>query len=245
MNSKSNSQSHYFLPSNYRENSANITMDRDEENYWDPVRVERSALHQFDVYKWAEKIIKEDNMQRVMDVGCGFATKLAWLHKRLPKLEYWGIDQPHAVALCKAHYDFGNWLGVNFEEKPEAPPVKADLIISSDVIEHLKEPDLLLEYFRKLIAPNGLILISTPERDALRGPNCLHSPNPYHVREWNRKELAAYFKNQGFEIIEHKILRALRPKMNGFYLRKMLTRIMSGKTMRYNQAVLMRIRKTQ
>lgn len=219
----------------------NITFDQEDEFYWDPSRVKRSALHQFAVYHWAEKLVKEHNIEKIVDIGCGFATKLAWLHGEFPELEFWGVDQPHAVELCKSHYNFGNWLGVDFETNPETPPVKADLIISSDVIEHLENPDSLLDYFRNVVAPGGLILMSTPERRRLRGPDCLNSPNPYHVREWDKDGLANYLKSRNFKIIEHNILPALRFDFSPFYIRKALSRWRKGENMLYNQCVLMQV----
>ena len=230
----------YFLPDGYRENRINITIDKDNSFYWDPERARRASLHQFAVYQWAAQLIRAGSINIIADVGCGFATKLAWLHDQFPMLEYWGIDQPHAVELCKQHYNFGQWLGVDFENSPALPLTRADLVISSDVIEHLECPDVLLDYYKRVAAPSGLILISTPERDILRGRQCLYSPNPYHVREWNRAELSAYLRSRGFEIIEHKVLPALRFDFGSFYLRKFLGRWMQGRSMRYNQAVLMR-----
>ncbi|MBM4422652.1 MAG: hypothetical protein FJ030_04575 [Chloroflexi bacterium] len=49
-------------------------------------------------------------------------------------------------------------------------------------------------------------MISTPERDVLRGPDALHCPKAEHVREWNRSEFARYLETRGLEIVEHRLL---------------------------------------
>lgn len=224
----------YFIPEGYVENKS-ISMDRGEGVYWDPSRVERSAIHQFAVYKWALKIIQQNGIRAVFDVGCGFAPKLAWLDSQCKGVEFWGIDQPNAIELCKQHYNFGHWLGVDFEKSPVAPPVRAGLSICSDVIEHVVNPDQLLEYLKKITA--GYILISTPERDLLRGRNCTSSPNPFHIREWNRDEFSKYIRSRGFEIIDHKVLPAMKANLEPFYLKKLIRRF--GK-MKYNQAVFIK-----
>ena len=231
----------YYLPKDYSENKLNVTIDQDENKYWDEERVRRSSLHQHAVYKWANKVISDHDIRNICDVGCGYAAKLNWLHKQKPSLGYWGIDQPNAVKLCQEKYDFGNWLGVDFEKNPEVPETQADLIISSDVIEHLENPDFLLDYFKKLSTEKTSILISTPERDILRGKDCLHSPNKFHVREWNKAELSAYLESRGFEIIDHKLLEAIKPNLQKFYLRKLLSRAACLNSMKYNQAVLMKV----
>lgn len=232
----------FFLPENYQENKTNITLDQNETFYWDADRVKRSYLHQFAVYKWAEKIIRHNNVQTVMDVGCGFAAKLEWLSKKCPQCSFYGIDQPNAVKLCEEKYSFGKWMGVDFENNPRVPEIKADLAISSDVIEHLENPDLLLEYLKRVVKPGGFILISTPERALLRGENCLRSPNPYHVREWDKKELGQYIQSHDFDILEHRVLPAIRFNLSKFYLQKGLNRWGRGKSMKYNQAVLIKAR---
>lgn len=232
----------YFLPKEYKENPVNITMDKDDSFYWDESRVNRSRLHQFAVYQWAEKIVKTHNIKVIADVGCGFAAKLSWLYNKHPHLNVIGIDQPHAVDLCKEKHNFGDWLGVNFEDKPEQIKQKVDLIISSDVIEHLEDPRFLLNYFKAISTKDTLILISTPERDLLRGSDTLNSPNPYHIREWNKSELSTFLKSEGFDIIEHRILPALRRNLQSFYLQKVVRRLLKGRSMKYNQAILMKIR---
>lgn len=231
----------FGLPSEYKINPINITLDKGDEFYWDPVRAATSSKYQFAVYAWAADLIRTHKIGIVNDVGCGFAAKLEWLHKKLPDVEFWGIDQPNAIGLCKKQYDFGHWLGVDFESNPAVPPSLAGLSISSDVIEHLENPDVLLDYLRKITVPGGYVLISTPERDVLRGKECMSSGNAYHVREWNKKEFSAYLQSRGFKIIEHKLLPAIRYEFSLFFIRTTLRRWLSGKSMRFNQAVLMQV----
>lgn len=231
----------FGISAGYKTNATNITLDQGDQFYWDPVRVAASSKYQFPVYAWAEELIREKDLSIVADVGCGFASKLKWLHQRFPDCSFWGIDQPNAIALCKKNYNFGHWFGVNFERDPDVPPVQASLSISSDVIEHLENPDLLLNYLRKITAPGGYILISTPERHALRGKKCMRSGNIYHVREWTKEEFINYIESRNFTILEHRILPAIRYEPSIFFLKTALRRWLSGKTLRFSQAVLVQV----
>jgi trans-aconitate methyltransferase len=231
----------YGLPAGYKINPINITIDQGDRFYWDPKRLIASSKYQFAVYAWAADLIQKKKLPVVADVGCGLAPKLAWLHQKFPDQEFWGIDQPNAIALCKKNYAFGNWLGVDFERDPVSPPVRASLSISSDVIEHLENPDVLLDYLRKITAPGGYILISTPERNALRGKGCMSSGNAYHVREWTKEEFANYLESRNFKILEHRILPAIRYDLSPFCIKAVLPRWLSGKTMRFNQAALVQV----
>ena len=74
------------------------------------------------------------------------------------------------------------------------PPVKDlesnsfDLVISFQVIEHIRNDRLFLEEIGRLLRPGGKCLISTPNiRKTL-------TRNPWHIREYTREELYALAK---------------------------------------------------
>jgi 2-polyprenyl-3-methyl-5-hydroxy-6-metoxy-1,4-benzoquinol methylase len=80
-------------------------------------------------------------------------------------------------------------------------PFEPDMIICADVIEHIKNPDSVLQYFEYL--KPKVIVISTPDRDLLlnyNGP----PKNPAHVREWSYKEFSEYI-GSFFKVKEHFI----------------------------------------
>jgi hypothetical protein len=76
------------------------------------------------------------------------------------------------------------------------------MVIASDIIEHLENPDDLMSYIRKL-RPR-YIVISTPDRNLMRYPESHHGPpmNTAHIREWSFAELRAYV-DQFFAVKEH------------------------------------------
>jgi hypothetical protein len=81
--------------------------------------------------------------------------------------------------------------------------LKADLVICSDVIEHIKDPDTLLRFISSM--QSRLIILSTPERNAIAGSNDYGPPaNPSHYREWNAPEFKKYL-SQWFVIEEQRI----------------------------------------
>jgi len=230
----------YFLPQGYLPNPA-VSFDHNEGVYWDQSRVDNSLAYQAAAYDWALSLVLEHNFKSVADVGCGTAAKLARLHSAIPNLETWGLDQPSAIELCKIHYNFGKWFPINLDNPESLPDHKFDLIISSDVIEHLENPDILLDAFRRMSHSNTLVLLSTPERIRLRGADCLTSPNQYHVREWSRDEFSNYLLSRGAEIIQHKMLSAFDYRKNKRFLHRALNRWLRFKSINYNQVVLMRL----
>jgi len=229
----------YFVRKDYVTNPA-VTFDTSEELYWDPLRAQNAASYQKAVYDWAERLIRDRGLGSVADLGCGTAVKLAKLHQKLPSVKYYGYDQPNAVRMCRDHHDFGEWFPVNFDHPEMIAPSPRDLVISSDVIEHLENPDQLLECVRRISDENTLILISTPERVRLRGEGCISSPIKHHVREWSESEFKNYLASRNFEILESRVLPGFDFLSDAAFFRRAVRRWMRLKTINYSQAFLVR-----
>lgn len=165
-----------------------------------------STLYQYKVYQYARKIIKSRNFCRLLDVGCGYGIKLKEIiHPVCQNIV--GIDGNYAIKFCSNSYSFGDWYHDDIENPTLKLDRKFDLIISSDVIEHMVDPDKLLEYIKKYSHKATQIIVSTPERDRISNQNPQGPPrNLSHVREWNMAELHSYFKSRGLRIIRHFLL---------------------------------------
>ena len=152
---------------------------------------------QLGVYESAVSLIKKMNGKSVIDVGCGSAFKL---------MEMFGDYDTTGIELTGTH----NWLVKKYPSKKwlafentNPRNLCADLVICSDVIEHVKNPDGLLD-FLKLINFEFLV-ISTPERDRVRGSHDFGLPeNTSHFREWNDREFKEYV-SKWFYISEQMI----------------------------------------
>ena len=152
---------------------------------------------QKEVYAFAAGIMKERKFSRVIDFGCGSGYKL--LHY-LGEYETLGIELPEMVQWLRINYPERNWIPAPLQR---SSGLIADLVICSDMIEHVKEPDEVIREIQSI--HSRLILISTPERIAVAGMNDFGPPeNPSHYREWDHNE----FKNwlgQYFDIEDQRI----------------------------------------
>lgn len=178
----------YCIHANYQ--------DRLDNKDWDDTTItsEEQELYQKDVYEFALSIARANGLKRIFDVGCGSGKKLV---KYFPPTEFTtiGSELPGTVRYLKQVYPDREW--VDSENFGEAPSV--DLVICSDVIEHLKDPDILLDYIARTGA--SWIVISTVDRDQL---NSYDGPpwNLCHVREWSIPEFEQYI-SQSFEVVQH------------------------------------------
>lgn len=151
---------------------------------------------QVDVYKHARGVAERIGARRIMDIGCGSGFKLVNQFPS-PPFETMGVDLEPTVSWLKGAYPNRNWAN-NWLRWP------AELVVCSDMVEHLPDPDLLLDYLAAL-APKRIIL-STPDRDLL-GLGTEDGPpkNTCHVREWGKEELASYL-GERFDILAHFIV---------------------------------------
>ncbi len=104
-----------------------------------------------------------------------------------------------------------------------------DAIVSFETIEHTTQYKKVLEEFKRVLKPQGIILISTPNIK-VNSPDGIVR-NPYHTQEWNYEELStllseAYSKIQlyGQEYQRYKNKNGIRSHLariteRFFYLR--------------------------
>lgn len=187
----------YFIKQGYRENE-NPREYRDS--------LENAQTYQVDVYRHAEVLASSSDVHSVLDIGCGLATKLIeFISPHCDDIT--GIDCPETIEQCRSMHGAGSWIAGDIESPSFRVDGTFDLIISADVIEHLREPDRLLQLIRKASHAATLVVLSTPERDLRRGEQDMGPPaNRAHVREWNAQELATYLTSRGFVIGERRIV---------------------------------------
>jgi 2-polyprenyl-3-methyl-5-hydroxy-6-metoxy-1,4-benzoquinol methylase len=110
-----------------------------------------------------------DNVRRICDLGCGnghLAGALADLG-----YEVVGIDASETgIQIARQVYSKATFLQslINSELGDHPDLGTFDLIVSSDVIEHLYRPADLLEAARSLLGPNGQLVIGTPYHGYLK-----------------------------------------------------------------------------
>lgn len=161
--------------------------------------------YQKEVYEFAAQFYTSKNLQGVLDVGCGSGFKLLNNFKNEPKAgvelnnEYLHNTYPEEIW-----FEFADKSWKNFQ---------AQLLICSDVVEHVPNPDEFLKELSSLHQINYWIL-STPDRSLDNTPWKYGPPNnEAHYREWSFEEFGAYI-NTFFDVIEHRITnKAQRTQM--------------------------------
>lgn len=195
----------FGIRADYRHGDAGATRAARRERYWNRVRRHTHRYFQAEVYRLAAEVVRREGLRSVLDAGCGPGEKLR-RHLGPCVEELVGVDQAGSAASWTDRSGHARFVAVDLEAG--GPPLGRtfDLVMAVDVIEHLDDPDRLLDFLRAHMHRRSHWLISTPERELLRGPRNLRSPKAEHVREWTRAELRAYLGSRGFEVRQQRVV---------------------------------------
>ena len=153
--------------------------------------------YQNEVYQLARFYADEKKYKSIADVGCGSGYKLI---KYFVDFKTVGVEVNPTYDFLTKKYQEREWIDAELINKSS---ITADIVICADVIEHVKNPDELLQQIKHIRFE--LLFLSTPERDMVRGAIDYGPPdNKAHIREWNAREFYEYIAGH-FEIIAHQI----------------------------------------
>lgn len=160
--------------------------------------------------------------ERALDIGCGDAR-----HSGLIPAREVVLADVSSVALKRAWRQGPRDARV-VEIEPDAPLPFADcefeLVVAIDVIEHVRDTQLWLSELRRVLAPGGLLALTTPAHSrltalkwALVGIERDLDPFSPHLRFYTRRSLSRALDDLGFTNVEvhHRagllLARAHRP----------------------------------
>lgn len=142
-----------------------------------------SALYSADLarhraaYRFAASLSRGE---RAIDLGCGTGYGTAELAAGGWRIV--GMDRVAPAA--RARGSAARFVRGDLERLPFAAR-SFDTVTSFQVIEHLADPRAYLEQIARVLAPDGVLLLSTPNLRQSDGEN------PYHLHEYEAAELAA------------------------------------------------------
>jgi SAM-dependent methyltransferase len=145
-------------------------------------------LEHLTTYKFSINYIKD---KKVLDFGCGSGYGTALISKYCSQAI--GVDiSSDAIAYAKEtnHNSKLSFFEIREVEKSPLPFPDAsfDTVLSFQVIEHIKDPQVYIEEIYRVLKPGGQIIIATPEREK-RLFSFQKSWNVWHVKEYSKKQL--------------------------------------------------------
>jgi SAM-dependent methyltransferase len=116
---------------------------------------------------FVERVFRSWNPLNVLDYGCGTGDNLtSLLAERFPAVRFVGVDADHrSIEHARARNALPN---LRFQSTDEMDPSERfDLVIASEVLEHVEDPQAFLENLISHLAPAGHLLLTLPNG---RGP---------------------------------------------------------------------------
>ncbi|MBU1017219.1 class I SAM-dependent methyltransferase [Patescibacteria group bacterium] len=136
------------------------------------------------------------NNAKILEIGCS-SGPLINLLKHNGFTNNYGIDiSVDAINLCKKR-DLNN-VAIMDGAKTQFEDREFDIIIASDVLEHIKDDQsALLEWYR-LLKPNGKLILFVPAFDFLWSD---HDEINNHFRRYNKSSLTKKLKEAQFKVL--------------------------------------------
>ncbi len=131
-------------------------------------------------YGWACRLVAG---RRVLDAGCGVGYGTAML-RNAGAGETTGVDSAAAILdVARETAPEGLTYEVADVAQLPFPNGHFDVVVCFEVIEHVDDPDAVLDEFKRVMAPDGILVLSSPNRDrTVPG-------NPHHRYEYTPGEL--------------------------------------------------------
>lgn len=160
---------------------------------------------------FVELVKKLEGVRSICDLGCGNGH----ITGRLAKLgfEVTGVDgSGSGIAIARRLYPSVRFVEALIDS--ELNLGRFDLVVSSDVIEHMYRPSNLLEAACTLLKPGGQILLGTPYHGYFKNLvlaasgrmdahySALHDGG--HIKFFSVRTLSRLVKDHGFEDLEFK-----------------------------------------
>jgi SAM-dependent methyltransferase len=155
-------------------------------------------------YAFAARLAKG---RRVLDAGCGSGYGAAKLAQEAREILAIDVSQ-EAVDEARQQYPAAN-LRFECADCLDIPAADGsfDLVVAFEIIEHLSDWRRFLQQVRRILAPDGQFVVSTPNRLYYAEARAGLGPNPFHVHEFEyqefRGELEAVFPHVTMYLENH------------------------------------------
>jgi 2-polyprenyl-3-methyl-5-hydroxy-6-metoxy-1,4-benzoquinol methylase len=183
--------------------------DVPEENYW----YRRHLV----VYEWIRDQLAG---RKVIDMACGEGYGSAVLGGAAAEVV--GVDaNPEAHEHARLRYTtdrvrFARDLVETFDEP-------ADAVVFLQTIEHVQNPDEVLERFKALVSGSAspVVFVSTPNVLTLAPEGAEKSENPWHVKEYRAEEFRALCAAHFSSVEVYGLFHARKLAVHEFAIKKL------------------------
>lgn len=187
------------------------------ERYNDDTSMEIEASNHYLRYEkisyYVKHYVEKNTMQseiKLLDVGCGPGHLMYFLPKA-NNLSVFGCDISEN-SLQRAREKGMKTVKCNLWEKFPFPDESFDVIVASEVIEHIYDTETFIRELKRIMKKDGILIITTPNVASLgRRVMLLFGMNPIleyklsggagHIRYFTFKDMKHFLRENGFDIL--------------------------------------------
>lgn len=165
---------------------------------------------------------------RVLDYGCGTGAILTGL-ENIDKNGSYGVDvSESAIEFAKSKFADYKWRKVPIDDVLPFSDASFDVVISSEVLEHVFDVDGYLKELHRVLKPNGILVVSCSFHGFIKDfpilvtgqfENHFHNPYDPHIRFYSLKSIQRVLTKNSFELIKKK---GICPYLGLPYLSRMI-----------------------
>lgn len=156
------------------------------------------------------KLLRKRDIKTLLEAGCGEGEVTNYLCRHMRGGGIFAFDiSEKVIKTAKEHsrcsdiyFDVGNIYDIPIKQK-------YDLVVCSEVLEHLEEPDKALNQLKK--ATTEYVICSVPREPIWRILNMARGKywkdfgnTPGHINHWSRKSFLSFLKKNGCKIVDVK-----------------------------------------
>ncbi len=162
-----------------------------------PSRSERTYYHLVQIRKQIERItethVRPLNSATLIDYGCGITPYRTFFSGHVDR--YLGADLP-----------INPRADITLSAEGKLPPTLSDvdIVLSTQVLEHVDNPALYLQEAYRVLKPGGLLILSTHGY-------WIYHPNPGDYWRWTGSGLKKIIAEAGFSVIDFQGIMGLAP----------------------------------
>lgn len=183
-----------------------------------------------------ELIGKSSQNMKVLDIGVGDAVYESMIPANLQKkCQFYGVDiSPQQIKRAKKYLHEGKVVDLNIQKLPY-PKHFFDLIIISEILEHIFSPDEILQNADYVLKPVGFILLTFPNSGALQlrlsllltGKSVMlnYPANQQHIRFFTTKDIILML-GKNYQVIKQEGLSSFLFDRWNFFAKIPMPRIL-------------------
>jgi SAM-dependent methyltransferase len=145
-------------------------------------------------YLWARALVAG---RRVLDLGSGEGFGAALLAEAAAAVTGVDVDE-QAVAHARANYSAPSFVAGSATDLSAFADGAFEVVVAFEMIEHVAEHERVLAEIARVLAGDGLLIMSTPERGAYSDERDF--VNPFHARELSQDEFTALLRSRFEEV---------------------------------------------